>query len=169
MSNDRQLAMPAISSSILEATAGNFEFNGDSWRARRALRDIWEPEPGVLHLRLERVRKSELKSSDELAAEINFAENPAKEEDWSIAFTPTFSKSVAQIDRKLQGRVLLALSELTRAPTQMKGDTVKPLVGELKGFWRYRLGDYRLVYEPRLGKRQVVLLCFEPRGGAYDA
>jgi hypothetical protein len=48
------------------------------------------------------------------------------------------------IDRKLQGRILEALVEITKNPTEVRGDTVKPLTGDLKGFWRYRVGDYRI-------------------------
>ncbi len=80
--------------------------------------------------------------------------------------TDEFIKAVQAIDRKLQGRILEAISYLSRKPTEPKGDTVKPLTGDLKGLWRYRLGDYRLVYRPEEEDRQVVLVTFTSRGAA---
>ena len=87
---------------------------------------------------------------------------------WSIAFTPTFRKSVASVDKKLQGRVLVAIAELSESPVKAQGDTIKPLVGNLKGTWRYRMGAYRLFYRPLVEGHMVVLLEFSARGGAYD-
>lgn len=87
--------------------------------------------------------------------------------DWKIAFTSAFSKAISVADRSMQGRVLIALSELSSDPATPRGDTVKPLIGDKQGLWRYRLGDYRLVYEPRLSDRMVVLIDFAARGGVY--
>lgn len=87
---------------------------------------------------------------------------------WVIAFTSTFQKSISNIDKKLQGRVLKAVSDLSNAPITLIGDTIKPLIGELKGLWRYRIGDYRLIYEPNEESKKVVLLEFSPRGSIYE-
>lgn len=88
--------------------------------------------------------------------------------EWKIAFTAQFTKAISGADRSMQGRILLALAEIANVPHTPKGDTIKPLSGRLRGLWRYRLGDYRLVYEPEEAKRLVVLLDFAPRGGAYE-
>lgn len=87
---------------------------------------------------------------------------------WAIWFTPSFQKSISSIDKKLQGRILIAISELSEEPITPAGDTKKPLSGELKGLWRYRLGDYRLIYEPNENKQAVVLLEFSARSSIYD-
>ena len=75
---------------------------------------------------------------------------------------------MASVDRKIQGRILAAISDLSEAPLTPHGDTVKPLGGEMKGLWRYRVGDYRLVYQPREPLHIVVLLLFAARGDAYE-
>jgi mRNA-degrading endonuclease RelE of RelBE toxin-antitoxin system len=87
---------------------------------------------------------------------------------WTIGLSDDFLKSIGSIDRKMQGRILEAISKLIRAPTEAVGDTVKPLTKNLAGLWRYRIGDYRLVYQPDTESRGVVLISFSPRGGAYD-
>ena len=50
--------------------------------------------------------------------------------DWKIAFTSAFSKAIAVADRSMQGRVLIALAELSSDPATPRGDTVKPLIGD---------------------------------------
>ena len=63
---------------------------------------------------------------------------------------------------------MVALSELADTPMTPRGDTVKPLSNALKGLWRYRVGDYRLIYEPRVTSQLVLLVDFVARGGAYS-
>jgi mRNA-degrading endonuclease RelE of RelBE toxin-antitoxin system len=90
------------------------------------------------------------------------------EEPWVLGVTPSFRKSVARIDKKLLGRVLEALLRLVSNPRKQQGDTIKPLEGDQKGLWRYRIGDFRLIYQPVQANRQVVLLYFGPRGDVYQ-
>ncbi len=87
--------------------------------------------------------------------------------EWLVALTKEFMKSIAQIDRKLQGRILEALGDIAHDPVTVKGDTMKPLSHEFAGLWRYRLGDFRLIYQPLPTKRHVLLLALAPRGAAY--
>ena len=47
------------------------------------------------------------------------------------------------------------------------GPNIKRLHGELEGLYRYRLGDYRLIYEVRQGELIILLIQFASRGNAY--
>jgi mRNA interferase RelE/StbE len=87
---------------------------------------------------------------------------------WSIAFTATFKKAVAGVDKKTQGRIMTAISDLSEDPLGTRGDTIAPLRAVFKGLWRYRIGDYRIIYEPRKTEQQVLLIDFAARGGAYS-
>ncbi|MGH7411973.1 MAG: type II toxin-antitoxin system RelE family toxin [Candidatus Methylomirabilis sp.] len=87
--------------------------------------------------------------------------------EWLLGMSDEFLKAVTGIDRKLQGRVLEAIGDISVNPIEPKGDTVKPLTGEMKGLWRYRIGDYRLVYWPDANNRRVVLVDFSSRASAY--
>jgi len=89
---------------------------------------------------------------------------------WRIGFTHQFRKEASQLDRKLQGRIFEAIQELSviKYPLQVTGDTFKPLTGNLKGFWRYRLGDFRLVVKPVPEQSEIDLITFAARGGVYD-
>jgi len=88
---------------------------------------------------------------------------------WVVSFTSEFRKNLSQYnDKKLQGRVLEAVAEIIVTPTTKRGDTVKPLTGPLAGQWRYRIGDYRLIYLPDEDAKRVSLIAVRPRGNAYD-
>lgn len=88
--------------------------------------------------------------------------------DWYIGFSNEFLKSIMGVDRKLQGRILEAISKIGDTPTTPIGDTIKPLTGDLAGLWRYRVGDNRLVYFPHRPSRRITLICFGSRGRIYE-
>jgi len=88
--------------------------------------------------------------------------------EWSIGMTDDFKKSVSNIDRKLQGRILEAISRIYEAPITPRGDTVKLLGGDMAGFWRFRVGDFRLVYWPDVERKRILLVGFSSRGSVYD-
>lgn len=87
--------------------------------------------------------------------------------DWRFVMSTRFLKAIRDIDRKLQGRILEALGDLARGPMATKGDTVKPLSHDYSGMWRYRIGDYRLVYQPVPPNREILLIEFAARGSVY--
>ena len=151
--------MAILTKSIIEARAGKLEVFEYAYQFQDALFALWIPEP-----------EPELELKEESPSEYKgplFSRSGPEPSTWSIAFTPTFQKSITNIDKKLQGRILLALSELSEFPVSLLGDTKKPLTGELKGLWRYRLGAYRLIYEPDEKTLKVILLEFSARGSSY--
>lgn len=89
---------------------------------------------------------------------------------WAIGFSKQFHKDTKALDGKLLGRVLKALEELSLSsrPLRPHGDTFKPLEGELKGCWRYRIGDHRLVVQPRVEDARIDALTLAARGSVYD-
>ena len=87
---------------------------------------------------------------------------------WYVAFTSTFLKSIDGLDSNLKGRILNAITKITDAPTDRVGNSVKPLTRELEGYWRYRIGDYRLLYFPDLETGSITIEEFSSRGDIYD-
>ena len=156
--------MTTLAHSIQDANAGRFQVFTLDYEFEASLKALWRTEASDKSIG----PAPEEAAYSGLEPEVLFSIAEPALLSWSVAFTPAFRKSVADVDKKLQGRVLVAIAELSEEPDKVHGDTVKPLVGELKGLWRYRVGDYRLVYEPRPDKRIVVLLLFESRGGVYD-
>jgi addiction module RelE/StbE family toxin len=93
---------------------------------------------------------------------------PTQPPPWMIGMSRTFAKEVLRLDKVLQGRILEAITELAEGKVAVLGDTNKPLRGQLDGCWRYRIGDYRLVYRPDKKLGNLTLLAIAPRGGVYD-
>ena len=87
---------------------------------------------------------------------------------WLVAMAPSFYKDIDHIDRKLQGRILEAIADIAKRILQPQGDTIKPLVGDYKHCWRYRIGDYRLIFMPDVPHASITLLAFASRGSIYE-
>ena len=84
-----------------------------------------------------------------------------------MLWSADFRKSVRKLDKNLQGRILAAMLEVLEQPTTPRGDTVKPLTEGLTGMWRYRIGDYRLLYLPQPTVHKVLFVDVGARGGIY--
>jgi mRNA-degrading endonuclease RelE of RelBE toxin-antitoxin system len=119
--------------------------------SRAARRVLPSPAPSVL-------------SSAPIANELKDRRPPP----WYVAFTSQFRKDISGLDTRLMGRVLEKISEITVEPCRAVGDTIKPLVGVKKGFWRIRIGDHRLVYFPDSKLGNISIHAFAPRGSVYE-
>ena len=96
--------------------------------------------------------------------------NHAKERnrlEWKMSVLRRFEKDCRKVDRKLQERAKEALSAIWNDPMAPNGDTKKPLDGNLSGMWRYRIGDYRVVYRPDSNSRTIIIIAFGPRQEIY--
>lgn len=49
----------------------------------------------------------------------------------------------------------------------MYGGKIKLFTGQLKGPYRYRVGDWRIIYRLYSKKLTVEVIAILPRGGAY--
>jgi len=86
---------------------------------------------------------------------------------WLLSLTAEFQKKIKKCDKTIKTRIDDAIREIDQNPIQPKGDTLKPLV-HLKGYWRYRIGKYRLVYFPDTSTHKITFSDFDSRGGVYD-
>jgi len=91
--------------------------------------------------------------------------------EWLFAISSQFRKDF-RYDKALSHQVMKAILEICRDPMTPRGDTIKPLTQNtaLRGKWRYRLGDHRLIYQPDKGSQTVYLLKIASRGdpGLYE-
>jgi len=63
---------------------------------------------------------------------------------WSLVFHPVAAKELKKLDRKTAARILHTL-ETRIAILDDPRTTGAPLKGEHDGYWRWRVGDYRIV------------------------
>jgi mRNA interferase RelE/StbE len=74
---------------------------------------------------------------------------------WKIEFAPDAAKELKKLGRAEAGRILRTLEE--RIAVQDDPRTLgAPLTGDHAGYWRWRIGDYRVV--ARIEDDRVVIL-----------
>lgn len=87
--------------------------------------------------------------------------------DFQIAETKSFQKLKKKIDPKLYIKITnIVYPQLKSNP--YFGTNIKKLKGEFEGYYRYRLGNYRLFYLIEGDKIIVVITDFKHRQNTYE-
>ncbi len=74
---------------------------------------------------------------------------------WQLRTTVRFDREVAKLDRTVAARIKKYLDDITlRDSPRSRG---KGLTGDQAGYWRYRVGDYRILVE--IHDRELVVLA----------
>ena len=140
----------------------------DFWEGKTDSEDYFAerhvPEPEVLTVRFAKNLGARPENIDQT---IKPSKVKQEQKYWGFKITKDFMNSVKKIDKNLQGRILQALLQISLNPNTIMGDTNKPLTSDLEGYWRYRIGSYRLIYKP-VGKwSEILLISFAARGSVY--
>ncbi|HSU56672.1 MAG TPA: type II toxin-antitoxin system RelE/ParE family toxin [Candidatus Dormibacteraeota bacterium] len=169
------MKQPAFRNSLSADLEGETIFYTPESVAASKLNALWNPSHRTGFLQLPRFRYQEESKLATQApafpapkAEVPQQPEPEPSRTWLFGFGKSFSKAVDALDRKLQGRILEAMADLATAPVTNRGDTIKPLDGDMNGFWRYRIGDFRLVYYADEATHTITLYDFASRGSIYD-
>lgn len=86
---------------------------------------------------------------------------------WKFSPTRKYIKATQSLVKSILNQINDAITEIANDPMTPRGDTIKPLkMG--KGFYRYRIGDNRLVYYVDRLNTNISLYDFGSRGGIYD-
>jgi mRNA interferase RelE/StbE len=85
---------------------------------------------------------------------------------WSVEFTLTAEKQLKKLDKKWQALILDYLEDdiATLENPRSRG---KALVGDRKGLWRYRLGDYRAICKIEDDQMIIVAVALGHRKNIY--
>jgi mRNA-degrading endonuclease RelE of RelBE toxin-antitoxin system len=166
-------SVKSVTAGLEEARKGLVKYDFAACLASE-LEDIWNPRLLMPLIREEGLRYTEAAAprtapgrDDDMLGPKRASPLPKRPPPWFIGMSSAFSKDISKIDRKLQGRILEALLDITNNPIELRGDTVKPLAGDLKGCWRYRVADHRIIYSPDKTTGDITLLAFASRGSAY--
>jgi mRNA interferase RelE/StbE len=85
---------------------------------------------------------------------------------WIIEWDDRAVKELRKIDKVMQSAILKYLKKvMTSDNPKICG---KPLVGSKKGFWRYRVGDYRLICSIEEDIFTVLILAVGHRNSIYE-
>lgn len=63
---------------------------------------------------------------------------------WTVEFTAQAAKELKKLGQEPAARILRTLGQRI-ATLEDPRDLGKPLVGEWTGYWRWRMGDYRVI------------------------
>ena len=86
---------------------------------------------------------------------------------WIIEVKPTAEKQYLKLDKTVRQRIQNALLELEQAENPLLHHAVRNLTGKLKGDYRLRVGDWRVLFTPDRAEKMIHMYAILPRGNAY--
>ncbi|MGN0629705.1 MAG: type II toxin-antitoxin system RelE/ParE family toxin [Ruminococcus sp.] len=86
---------------------------------------------------------------------------------YSVKTTSDFDKQFKKLDKSVQRIISKWINKHLDGCTDPRA-TGKGLVANLKGYWRYRIGDYRLVVEIRDSELVIVAVSVAHRSEVYS-
>ena len=85
---------------------------------------------------------------------------------WRVEFLPAADKAFGKLDRQQQRRIQRFIQ--TRVETDEDPRRLGEVyTGPLKGYWKYRIGDYRLVCEIQDPAQTVLVVAIGDRKEVY--
>lgn len=81
---------------------------------------------------------------------------------YTLKFSATWERNYKKLEKSVKERAAEALARIMANPY-----TGKPLVGNLKGFWSFRIGMYRIIYEINEQGKEVLIGAIGPRKSIY--
>jgi mRNA interferase RelE/StbE len=84
---------------------------------------------------------------------------------WKVELTDTAAKQLARLDKTQAQRITKYLRRLMQLEDPR--DAGKALTGNWRTYWRYRVGDYRVVCEIRDNELVIVAVLIGHRSEVY--
>ncbi len=86
---------------------------------------------------------------------------------WKVELSHESLKYLKKLNKKTSQRLLTGLEKLESSENPLSHKDVRPLVGKLRGFYRLRIGEKRLIFELDRESKRIGILAIIPRGDAY--
>lgn len=83
-----------------------------------------------------------------------------------VIFSANALKQLKKLDKPMSSRIVAYMAEV--AKLQNPRDRGKMLVGNLLGFWRYRVGDYRILCRIKDNELVITVVDVGHRREVYD-
>ena len=84
---------------------------------------------------------------------------------YGIEYHPNTHSDFKRLDPPNRKKILHEIYKKLGSNPEAYG---KPLMGELKGLWRLRIGDYRVIYQIRKASLEVLILKIGHRREVYE-
>jgi|AntDeeMinimDraft_5_1070356.scaffolds.fasta_scaffold17385_3 mRNA interferase RelE/StbE len=84
---------------------------------------------------------------------------------YDVLFTKKANKELSKLDPDARQQIIAAIEDLKR---EARPTNSRALRGELKGYWRLRSGDYRVIYQIKKEKLQIIVIRAGHRKDIYQ-
>lgn len=84
---------------------------------------------------------------------------------YSVLLTREAEKQYKKQDRPTKHRINEAIESIRKEPHV--GTHIRRLAGELEGNWRYRLGNFRIIYAIQEDQKIITIKTIKSRGDVY--
>ncbi len=85
---------------------------------------------------------------------------------WRIEVNDIAERAILGLDKPVRQRVIAFLHDRVETAEDPR-HLAEPLAGELRGLWRFRVGDYRIVCDIQQAVRLVAVLDVGHRSDVY--
>lgn len=85
---------------------------------------------------------------------------------YEVVLSAEAQKIYASADQALAKKIARCFEQLEQSPRYHPN--IKPLKGVLAGYYRYRIGDYRVIYQVDDETNQVLVFTIVHRREAYE-
>ena len=86
---------------------------------------------------------------------------------WKVKFSSQAEKYYYKLPAKIREHIKNELTNLSDLPFQLSHPEVKSLIGKLKGFYRLRVGKYRIIFGVLIDEKIIAVVNVYPRGDVY--
>lgn len=86
---------------------------------------------------------------------------------WTVELSRGALKALDRMERSVQLRIRDRIRQLEAFENPLRHKDVRALEGKLQGYYRLRIGEYRLIFELDPKSRKIMLSAIAPRGNAY--
>jgi len=84
---------------------------------------------------------------------------------YKVVYVDQIEQDLKKLDKSTVKKILARIETYLAADPRGLG---KPLKGEFLGYWRYRWGDYRVIYKISEREILIIILCIRHRKEAYE-
>jgi mRNA interferase RelE/StbE len=86
---------------------------------------------------------------------------------WTVKLSSISEKHFRKLDANLRKRKLVELRDLAELEHPSKHQQVRALTGDLKKYFRLRVGSYRVIFALLSEEKIIAVVNIVPRGDAY--
>jgi mRNA interferase RelE/StbE len=86
---------------------------------------------------------------------------------WNVELSRVALKALDRMERSVQIRIRDRIRQLAALENPLRHKDVRDLEGKLQGYYRLRVGEYRLIFELDPANKKIGIQAVAPRGKAY--